>query len=69
MTRSHVPLCSRNSPAPLTGNTGLSLQICVRGNVCTLYKHLSAIPAARSSASLTHRQAYTLFSVISIAAI
>jgi len=59
MTRSDVTQCSWNSPAPLAGNTGRYLQICVRQtvllttevvywcrNVCTLYKHLYAIPAA-----------------------
>jgi len=63
MTRSDVILCSWNSPAPSAGNTGLlCLQICVRQtvrltiefadwcrNVCTLYKHLSATPAAVTS--------------------
>jgi len=63
MTRSDVTLCSWNSPAPLAGNTGLSVQVCMCPpnspvelttefvdwcrNVCTLYKHLSAIPAQR----------------------
>jgi len=60
MTRSDVKLCC--SPIPSSGNTGLSLQICVRQtvrlttefvdwcrNVCTVYKHLSTTPAAVTS--------------------
>jgi len=60
MTRFDVTLSSWNSPAPLAGNTGLYVsrqsgwlqnlwtdaETCVH---CTLYKHLSTIPAVVTS--------------------
>ena len=55
----HCMLVKQSTPAPLAGNVGFYLQICVRQtirlttefvdwcrNVCTFYKHISTTPAA-----------------------